>query len=335
MECPYCERRCRLTEGGVGFCRMYELSGDVVRERFPHRWCAYAVSRVETIPFYHAYPGSRCLVIGTASCNVDCRYCSNSYIAKEDPATLQDIMIEIPPARLADLARKHGCHSIVFSINEPTVSLPSLLEVAVAAREAGLVMGCLTNGYGTPEAVELLGEIFSFVNVSLKGLSPEFCQRYLGIPDSAPVVRTIRQLATHCHVEVTTPVIESDNDHELSAMADILASVGRETPWHVFRLLPTYKMSKESYPSIDALNAKLEDLRERLPNIYFHNFIGSQWVDTRCPDCGEMVISRHSLGCGGDKLDQFLCDGDRCPKCGRRLNLLGTKVEWDAREVGA
>jgi pyruvate formate lyase activating enzyme len=335
MECPYCERRCELTEGGFGFCRMYTLVDDVVRERFPHRWCAYAVSRLEAIPFYHVYPGSRCLVIGSASCNIDCRYCSNSYVAKEDPAGLQDIMIDIPPERLARLAVKHGCHSIVFSINEPTVSLPSLLELAVAAREAGLTMGCLTNGYGTPEAVELLGEIFSFVNVSLKGLSPDFCASYLGIPDSGPVVRAIRQLAGHCHVEVTTPVIESVNDQELPAMADILADIGPETPWHVFRLLPTYKMSKEHYPSIDALNAKLEDLRTRLPHIYFHNFIGSEWVDTHCPACGATVITRHSLGCGGDKLDQFLANGDKCPDCGRRLNLLGTKIAWNATEVRA
>lgn len=332
MLCPYCERRCRLEPGAYGVCRMYEAVDGTVRERYPHRWCAYAVSRVETIPFYHAYPGSRCLVIGTAGCNVDCRYCSNSYVAKEDPALLQDIMLDIPPARLARLARQHGCHSIVFAINEPTVSLPSLMALSVAAREAGLAMGCLTNGYGTPESIELLGEIFSFVNVSLKGLSPDFCRRFLGIPDCKPVLRAIDSLARAVHLEVTTPVIESENDHELPAMADILADINPEIPWHVFRLLPTYKMSKQEYPSIEALNAKLEDLRQRLPHIYFHNFIGSQWVDTHCPACGATVITRHSLGCGGDKLDQFFCQGDRCPDCGRRLNLLGTKVGWNARE---
>lgn len=333
MQCSYCERRCRLESGNYGFCRMYEAVDGVVRERFPHKWCSYSVSRVETIPFYHAYPGSRCLAIGTASCNVDCRYCSNSYVAKEDPAILQDIMLDIPPAKLVQLAQKHGCHSIVFCVNEPTVSIPSLLELGAAARTAGLPMGCLSNGYATPEAAELLGDIFSFVNVSLKGLSSAFCSRYLGIPDSAPVIRTIRQLAARCHVEVTTPVIESENDAELDQMADIVADINPEMPWHVFRLLPTHKMSEEKYPSITNLNAKLEGLRKRLPHIYFHNFIGSEWVDTRCPDCGATVITRFSLGCGGDKLDTFLGDGDRCPNCGRRLNMLGTTVAWNSKEM--
>ena len=156
-------------------------------------------------------------------------------------------------------------------------------------------MGCLTNGYSTPEATALLGEVFSFFNISLKGLSPSFCSRYLGIPDSAAVIRTIRQLAAHRHVEVVTPVVESENDTELDQMADILADINPEMPWHVFRLLPTYKMSEESYPSIAALNDKLEAQRQRLPHIYFHNFIGSEWVDTLCPECGAVVISRFSM----------------------------------------
>lgn len=333
MQCPYCERRCQLENGTYGFCRMHEAVDGKVIERFPDKWCSYEVSRVESIPFYHAYPGSRSLVIGTASCNFDCRYCSNAYVAKEDPGGMQDIMIDISPDNMVQLAKKYGCHNIVFSINEPTVSLPSLRRLSVAAKAAGLPMGCLTNGYATPEAAEQLGDIFSFLNISLKGLSPDFCRRYLGIPDSEPVIRTIRQLAKRCHVEVATPIIESENDHELDQMADILADINPETPWHAFRLLPTHKMTGQKYPSITGLNDKLEALRKRLPHIYFHNFIGSEWVDTHCPDCGATVITRFSLGCGGDKLDQYLANGDCCPSCGRRLYMLGSKVEWNSKEM--
>lgn len=335
MQCPYCERRCRLDAGALGFCRMYQAVDGAVRERFPDKWCAYGVTRVESIPFYHAYPGSRCLTIGTASCNIDCQYCSNAYVAKADPAELQDIMLDLPPARLVRLARKHGCHSIVFNVNEPTVSLPSLLRLADAARAEELPMGCLTNGYATPEATSLLGEVFSFFNVSLKGLSPEFCGRYLGIHDSRPVIRAIRQLSAQAHVEVTTPVIEGENDKELDQMADILADIQPETPWHIFRLLPSHKMSQEHYPSIAALSARLDALRTRLPNLYFHNFVGSQWVDTRCPSCGALLIARFSLGCGGDKLDAYYARGAVCQQCGRPIHMLGTKVDWNAKEAHA
>ncbi len=333
MQCEYCERRCRLGPESYGYCRMYYAPHGQVRERFPDKWCAYSVSRVESIPFYHAYPGARCLVVGTAGCNLDCRYCSNAYAAKEDPAALTDILLDLAPETVVRLSEKHGCHALVFAINEPTVSLPTLMEVSRAAKAAGLPMGCLTNGYATPMATALLGEIFSFINVSLKGLSPEFCGKYLGIADSAPVLRNIEQLSRVAHVEVTTPVIESENDHELDAMAGLLAGINPDIPWHVFRLLPEHKMKKEDYPRIEAISEKLEANRKKLSFIYFHNFIGSRWVNTVCPACGAVAIERHSLGCGGDKLDAFHCQGDACPACGARIPMLGAKVAWNSKEV--
>ena len=335
MECDYCERRCRLGPESFGYCKMYREENGRTVERFPDKWCAYGISRVETIPFYHAWPGARCLVVGTAGCNFNCRYCSNSEVVKVDPAGLMDVMLDIAPESLVDKARKHGCHAIAFSVNEPTVSLPTLARVAEEARRAGIVMGCLTNGYGTPKSTRQLGEIFSFLNISLKGLAPEFCVDYLSIPDAGPILRNIEALAATCHVEVTTPVIEGVNDHELDAMAAFLAGIRRDIPWHVFRLLPEYRMREEDYPSIEAVSAKVEAVGKRLDYVYFHNFIGSRWVNTLCPSCGAVAIERHSLGCGGDKLDTFHAAGGACPLCGGRIALHGDHVAWNAKEATA
>ena len=176
MRCGYCERRCEIAEGETGFCRMYTVSGGMVRERFPHRWSSCGAALMEAMPFYHVYPGSRCLAIGTTGCNFRCRYCSNAYIAKEDPEMQQDRMYHLAPRELVGMAQKLNCRSIVFNVNEPTVSLPTLLEVAQEAKAAAIPMGCLTNGYTTVESTELLASIFSFFNVSLKGISARFHQ---------------------------------------------------------------------------------------------------------------------------------------------------------------
>ena len=322
MRCNYCERKCDINGNETGFCRMYTASEDGIRERFPHRWSACGASLLETIPFYHVYPGSRCLVIGTAGCNFRCRYCSNAYYAKEDPAAQLDRMYHLPPRDLVGLAQKLNCRSIVFNVNEPTVSIPSLLEVAQEARAAGILMGCLTNGYTTVDATALLSSMFSFVNVSLKGLSASFNKAYIGIGSSEPVLRNIRLLAQDCHVEVTTPVIQGANDGEIEAMADFLAGIDPEIPWHVFRLLPEDEMKNAEYPNIEAIATALHAVRQRLPYVYFHNFVGSDWVNTCCPACGAVVVERFSLGCGGDKLKRVLCEDDRCPRCGRAIKLL-------------
>ncbi len=325
MRCNYCERKCEIGHNETGFCRMYSVSEGRLSERFPHRWSACGVSLLESIPFYHAYPGSRCLVIGTSGCNFRCRYCSNAYIAKEDPEAQQDRMYHLPPDELVGMAQKLNCRSIVFNVNEPTVSIPSLLEVAQEARASGILMGCLTNGYTTTEATALLSSMFSFVNISLKGISTSFNKAYIGIASSAPVLRNIKQLAQDCHVEVTTPIIQGANDREIEAIADFLADVDPEIPWHVFRLLPEDEMKDADYPNIQAINTVLYAARKRLPYVYFHNFVGSDWVNTSCLECGATVIERFSLGCGGDKLKRLLCEDSRCPRCGQKIKLLNER----------
>ncbi len=322
MNCTYCERRCEIPEGGTGFCCMYTLSDGVLKERFPYRWSACGASMMESIPFYHAYPGSRCLVIGTTGCNFRCRYCSNAHVAKEDPEVQQDSMYHLPPRELVGMAQKLNCRSIVFNVNEPAVSIPSLIEVAQEAKAAAIPMGCLTNGYTTVESTELLASVFSFFNVSLKGISVDFNRTYIGITYSEPVLRNIRRLARNRHVEITTPIIQGANDHEIDTIAAFIAEVDREIPWHVFRLLPEDEMKDAEYPDIQAIDSALQSARKRLPYVYFHNFVGSEWVNTLCPACGSVVVERYSLGCGGDKLNRLLCHDNKCPDCGGKIRMV-------------
>ncbi len=333
MRCNYCEWRCELGPQQYGVCQMYYVDQGEIRERFPHRWSSYSVSRMESLPLYHAYPGARCMTIGTTSCNFMCRYCSNGFVARRDPAEQIARMYVLSPEEMVRMARKLGCHNIVFNVNEPTVSLQTLAELKVHADEAGLPMGCLTNGYTTEESTELLCSIFSFMNISLKGFTPEFYQEYLGARDLEPVLRNIRRIAQTCHVEVTTPVIQGVNDGELMEMADFVADIDPQIPWHVFRLLPEHEMTEARYPSIDAINEALHDVRKKLDYVYFHNFVGSDWVNTICPGCGHEVIERFSLGCGGDRLCAFDCQDNRCPVCGQEIKIHGTRVLWNAMEV--
>jgi pyruvate-formate lyase-activating enzyme len=279
-------------------------------------------SRIESIPFYHVYPGSRSLVIGTTGCNFNCRYCSNGFVAKQDPEIVKEDMLLLTPAEVVKRGLQMGCSSIVFNVNEPAVSVPSLAELAVEARKDGLPMGCLTNAYTTPEATEELLSIFSFFNIGLKGLSDAFCRDYLGIASAEPVLRNLRKLASAAHVEVTTPVIESVNDGELEAMARAIADVDPAIPWHVFRLLPEHEMKEARYPDIAAIDRRLHTSRDILDYVYFHNFVGSDWVNTLCPGCGNIVVERFSLGCGGDRLHIDNSKNSRCPACGRDINML-------------
>jgi len=177
-----------------------------------------------------------------------------------------------------------------------------------------------------------MAEIFSFVHVGLKGFSDQFYKEYVGIKSIAPILRNIEMFAELCHLEIASPVIEDVNDHELFDIAKFISDINPDIPWHVFRLLPEHNMQESVYPNIERMNQALETSRKLLPYIYFHNFVGSDWVNTLCPECSAVAIKRFSLGCSGDRLDKFLAPGNKCPECGTKLAMLGSKVAWNARQ---
>jgi hypothetical protein len=44
------------------------------------------------------------------------------------------------------------------------------------------------------------------------------------------------------------------------------------------------------------------------------------------------VIKRFSLGCSGDRLDEFLAPQNTCPECGTPIPILGTRVAWNEKQ---
>jgi pyruvate-formate lyase-activating enzyme len=239
---------------------------------------------------------------------------------------MQENSYTMTPEDLVRMAQKLKCQNMVFNVNEPTVSLPALIELKKHAHKAGMPLGCLTNAYGTEESTEILASIFDFLNIGLKGFTSGFHREYIGIKNVEPILRNIRRLATVRHVEVTTPVIQGVNDSDLDSIADFLSGIDAEIPWHVFRLLPEHEMKDADYPGIEAISRALQNCRQKLSYVYFHNFVGSDWVNTCCPRCNREVIERFSLGCGGDKLDSFNCIGASCPECGYEIKMLGGYV---------
>lgn len=116
-----------------------------------------------------------------------------------------------------------------------------------AKKRKGLVVGCSSNGYFTQEAADMMLEYFDF-NISLKSLSDDYYRKHAGLKSAAFVKRNIRYLAaSRTHLEVTTTVVQTVNDHEITAIADYLAGIDPQMPWHIFRLLPEYKMKDRTY----------------------------------------------------------------------------------------
>ena len=136
-------------------------------------------------------------------------------------------------------------------------------------------------------------------------------------------------------VEVTTLVIPGVNDGEaeLRDIARFMAGeLGPETPWHISRFFPTYKLVDSPPTPVETLRRAADLGREAgLVHVYVGN-VGSEGV-TSCPACGGSLIRRLGFAVAQNAIR----DG-ACPHCGRpdRGNMelsVGQTAEQVSRNI--
>jgi len=324
MICNYCEHYCDLAAGS-GVCGRYRTDGTHVLEVEHLMFLQPYFFDMEALPFYHAEPGTPAIQIGTKSCNASCDYCINAHLTIEkydNPLSRYD------PLDLVNIAKDRLASSINFGINEITVFLPSAIKVAKAARQEGLLTGCLTNGFMTEDSANELTKNMDMINVSLKSMTDRFYKENLGLPSVAPVLRNIKHFIKHTHVEIITPITQEIGINELNDMIDFIEELDPETPWNLFRLFRTHQRVNEKGKDYNETIGFIKEARKRLPYTYFSNFPGSKWVDTCCPGCNHRVIRRISIGaCGAKYLSDELTDNDCCPICHYAISILRKKGE--------
>jgi pyruvate formate lyase activating enzyme len=156
---------------------------------------------------------------------------------------------------------------MAFTYNEPTIFLEYALDTATLAKQKGggnlfylslifcfvlsLGMTCIfkSNGYESEFAIDRCVGLIDAFNIDLKSFSDKF-YRTLCKARLQPVLDTIKRLYDKkIWVEVTTLVIpgENDSDEELTAIAEFIASISKDIPWHVTPFYPDYKMTDKMY----------------------------------------------------------------------------------------
>jgi pyruvate formate lyase activating enzyme len=355
VRCLTCERRCLLGEGDTGWCRTRQNRDGVLYTLIYGDVSSLSANPIEKKPFYHFYPGSVALTAGSWSCNFACPWCQNWDISKVAPPSKPRRFIA--PADFVAMAQSLGCQGTSISFNEPTLSLEWSLEVFRLARAAGLYNTFVTNGYMTPQALDLLIEAgLDAMNVDIKG-DAAAVQKYCGT-DVAVVWRNCRQARqAGVHVEVTTLVIPTVNDgrgdeapscppfrevrhdgaseafaHGLGPTQGILANasplrsiaqrlvadLGADVPWHLSAYYPAYKFAAPPTPLATLERAYAIGREAGLHYVYLGNVPGHRYENTCCPACGTLLIERHGLTVRACKVQ----DG-RCFHCGQPIPLVG------------
>jgi pyruvate formate lyase activating enzyme len=123
-------------------------------------------------------------------------------------------------------------------------------------------------------------------------------------------------------VEVTTLVVPqmNDSDAELGDIAHFIATeLGVETPWHVSRFHPDYKMyDRDATPPATLRRAYDLGREAGLRYVYVGNQPAARLEDTYCPSCNHTVIARW-----GFQIVQSHIKQGRCAYCGAIIDGVG------------
>ena len=318
VRCGVCAHRCLVRQGRAGICGVRENRDGVLVCTAYGAAVAVAMDPIEKKPLFHVAPGSRAYSLATAGCPFHCVFCQNWEIAQGPRLGARPPARPLPPERAVSEAIDRGARSIAYTYVEPTVFLEYALAIARPARAAGLLNLFITDGYATPEAIGLLATVLDAANVDLKGFDDGFYRRRCGAR-LAHVLEALEGYHTAgVWLEVTTLVIPGENDDpvELRELTDwLVAHLGPETPWHVSRFFPAYRMTDRPPTPLDTLRRAAEIGREAgLRHVYVGNAPELAMEDTSCAGCGELLIARR-----GYHIVRHLQADGACPTCGHRL----------------
>ncbi len=332
VRCGVCAHRCLVRPGRRGICGVREnRDGQLVSLAYGGV-VALGLDPIEKKPLFHVAPGSTAYSIATAGCPFHCTFCQNWEIAQGPRLGLDLPTRQLSPARVVEEAAAHGAGSIAYTYVEPTVFLEYALDTALLARRAGLRNLFITDGYATPEAVALLAPLLDAANVDLKAFDDAFYRKLCGAR-LAPVLESIVAMRrAGIWLELTTLIIpgHNDDDRQLRSLARwIVETLGAETPWHVSRFYPNFRMLDVPPTPLETLRRVADLGREAgLNHVYVGNAPELGLEDTHCAGCGLLLIERRAYD-----VQVRLAPGGSCPGCGRVL--AGRALAGPATSPGA
>ncbi len=291
--CNLCLWRCGLHHGQRGFCQahvnrngtLYNLSYGIIS--------AMDVGPIEAKPVRHYRPGTQVLSVGSYGCSFRCGGCHNLEIswgtdALDQLARGESRAAFVPADQLVKAAIDSGVQGIAFTYSEPAVWLEYVLDVAEIAHRQGLYIVYVSNSFVTDEALSLLKGKVDVLCSDIKSMDDSFYQRICARACVAEVLASIKKAhELGIHVETRTNVIPgyNDSEDELRAIAQwVKDNLGPQSPWHVTRFYPAYRMADVPATPVETLQRAAQMGRQvGLENVYEYSDKGCDCADENAP----------------------------------------------------
>jgi len=318
--CNLCAHGCAIKPGKRGVCGVRENKDGVLYSLVYGTLIAENIDPIEKKPFFHVYPSSKSYSIATVGCNFRCDFCQNHDISQMPQTTRMISGEEFLPAETVVRAKQSGTKTIAYTYTEPTIYFETAYDTAEIAVENGLANVFVTNGFMTGETIETIAPYLAAANVDLKSFRDEFYKKHCGAR-LEPVLQSLKKMKEKgIWVEITTLLIPSlnDSEEELKDIARFIAGLGTETPWHISRFHPQYKVRNLPVTPLESLHRAAQIGKEAgLKYVYSGNVPGDKGENTYCFKCGNLLIERY-----GFRIVSINLKGNKCGKCGTVLEGL-------------
>jgi len=104
--------------------------------------------------------------------------------------------------------------------------------------------------------------------------------------------------------------------------------LGEDTPFHLLRFHPDYKLTTIPATSVQTMEeAYMTAKNQGLKYVYLGNVPGHPAENTYCPNCDQAVIKRNSF----DIVEWKLTSDMQCPVCGYRIPIKGKVYQNNLR----
>ncbi|WP_430810430.1 MULTISPECIES: AmmeMemoRadiSam system radical SAM enzyme [unclassified Carboxylicivirga] len=311
--CELCPHGCRLQPGQTGICRTRTHNDGQLISTAYGKACALHVDPVEKKPLYHFLPGTQCLSIAMAGCNLRCLNCQNHEISQHAPSDIDSI--PLAPAAAVEQALSKSCASIAYTYTDPVAYYDYMLDTARLARQAGLKNLLVSAAYINPKPLAALIPFLDAANIDIKSFDEGVCRRLSGIRLQPVLNNLLRLMMSDVWLEITYLLIPGYSDAEESLQkffAWLVKNGFSQVPLHLNRFVPNHRlMGIASTPLEQLLGTAEAALTAGMHYVYVGNIGSSKYSHSYCRHCKAVLIQRQAYRITS-KLENGLCS-----QCGR------------------
>jgi len=317
VHCQLCPHQETLALGQLGKCRVRQnIGGSLVTHAY-NRPCILNIDPVGMNPLNHFHPEMLILAVAHAGCNLSCAYCQNWQISQNSPLKTRNLT-PFSMAQAGQKIREKRLGGVSFTYTEADCMPEFAMDFAQFLKGLGLKRTLCTAGYVEKGPLQDYLRDFEAVTITYKGATEDFYQRVIG-GRLAPVLDAMVTVKSSGRwLEVATLVVPTLNDQpeSIRTMARWLATnLGPDTPWHLERFDPQYRLSHLPPTSQASLErARQIGLESGLKYVYIANLAPHDGNNTYFPSCRQVLGKRL-----GFKILANHIKDNACPACRTKI----------------